>query len=238
MIQNNKKNNPGIAVQTFAKPGVYQPGQSAIKETGKYIPEITGPHTICKAFGGVAPFKEWMIAGGGKNIVGHISIHPPAGTEIRSDEVAQLSVFTTEPDALFQPVIIVVKTAEDIRQILQVIEDHSPAKDFRDLWTLDDSKPVWDKKPAKSVAFNARNYHDSAKFRGWNNFLMEYEEASNDRNYVFGWSCDKVHLRLFIHQQRITDLKVITINITPGNEPYISEYLKQKALYVQRSLAV
>jgi hypothetical protein len=238
MFQKIKKNNPGKAVRTFAKPGVYQPGQSAIKETEKYFPEITGPHTICKVFENVAPFKEWMIAGGGKYIVGHISIHPPADTDIRADEVVQLSAFSTGPDALFQPVLIAVKSAEDVRQILQVIENHSPAKDFRELWTLDDSQPVWDKKPAKSVAFNARNYHDSAKFRGWNNFLLEYEEASDDRNYVFGWSCDKVHLRLFIHQQRITDLKVITIIITPGNGPYIREYLKQKAKYVQRSLAV
>jgi hypothetical protein len=238
MVEKIPKSNLAKTIKIIKKPGVYQPGQTRIKETEKYIPEITGPHTTCKTFDAVTPFKEWMIASGGKNIVGHISIHPPAGTETRSGEVVQLSIFSTEPGVLFQPVLIAVKSAEDVRQILQVIEDYSPIKDFRDLWTLDDNKPVWDKKPAKSVAFNARNYHDAAKFRGWNNFLMEYEEASDDRNYVFGWSCDKVHLRLFIHQQRITDLKVITIIITPGNGPYIREYLKQKAMYVQKSLAV
>lgn len=221
---------------TFPKPDAYQPGSETIVPTDKYIPEISGPgvETLVQPTPGA--FKEWLIAAGGKFVVGHISIHPPVEVEVRATQVVQLSLFSAAGQ--YQPLLVAVKNASEVRQVLQSVEQLTPAKDFRAMWTIDARRPVWEQKPAPSVSFNTRNFHDSAKFRGWHNFLYEYEDASDDRNYFFAWSCDKIHLRMFIHQQRICDLKVITVNITPGNGPYILEYLLKKAEYVRQSLAV
>lgn len=221
---------------TFPKPEPYQPGSETIIPTEKYIPEISGPGVEPLVLPSPAAFKEWLTAAAGKFMVGHISIHPPVEVDVRASEVVQLSLFSTAGQ--YQPLILPVKNASEVRQILQSVEQFTPAKDFRALWSFDTRKPVWEQKPAAGVSFNTRNFHDSAKFRGWHNFLYEYEDASDDRNYFFAWSCDKIHLRMFIHQQRICTLKVITVNITPGNGPYILEYLLKKADYVKQSLAV
>lgn len=236
MDQNSKPVSAKTSPPFFTKT-VYQAGLNEIRETTKFFPEVSGPSTRSLILPGAASLKDWLIAGG-KYIISHISIHPPEDEEIRASEVVQLSVIANDGAPTYQPVILPVKTAEDVRQIVRVIEETTPAADFRKMWTIRDNLPIWDQKTPAAVTFNSRGFHDSAKYRGWLNFLYEYEEASNDRNYVFAWTCDKVHLRLFIHQQRIDDLKVITVNFTPGNEPYIREYLQQKALYVRQSLSL
>jgi hypothetical protein len=228
--------NSSPTSNTFPKPDVYQTGSEIIVETDKYIPDISGPGVEPLVLPSPAAFKEWLTAASGKFVVGHISVHPPVEIEVRASEVVQLSLFSAAGQ--YQPLILPVKNASEVRQVLQYAEQLTPAKDFRAMWTFDARKPVWEQKPAASVSFNARNYRDSAKFRAWHNFLYEYEDASDDRNYVYAWSCDKIHLRMFIHQQRICDLKVITVNFSPGNGPYILEYLLKKAEYVKQSLAV
>jgi hypothetical protein len=234
----NRKQASAKSISPLFTKTVYQAGLNEIRETDKFVPEINGPDTKSLIFNAVPAFRDWLIAGAGKYIISHISIHPPMDEEIRASDVVQLSIIINQVDPVYQPVILPVKTAEDVRQIVRVIEDHTPAADFLKMWTIRDNLHIWDQKTPAAVTFNSRGFHDSAKYRGWLNFLYEYEEASNDRNYVFAWTCDKVHLRLFIHQQRIDDLKVITVNFTPGNEPYIREYLQQKAIYVRQSLSL